>query len=359
MKQRIAAAIVLVLALGLLGCSGEQEAEPEQKQTENPEIAMITPDSEMESGSFEETVWNEISAFAEERELESRIFPSESQTKKAYLTAIDEAVQQGVKMIVLPGESFESAAYEAQSAYQEVSFLLVDGIPHSEKNQYAVAENTVGIVFAEEEAGYLAGYAAVKDGYTKLGFIGGEAIPSIKRYGYGYMQGAAAAAAEMKTKVEMKYRYAQSSEESEEVQDVSAGWYGNGTEVIFVCGGTLNRSVIKAAEEQRGKVIGSDVDQSHLSDLVITSAEKGISVAVEKVLTEYANDRFVGGTAFNYAAKNDGVMLEIQNARFSVFGQEEYEKLYQQLKNGKIKLKKDTEVKSVSELKGDWITIKE
>ena len=69
-------------------------------------------------------------------------------------------------------------------------------------NTYARAASMVSVVFAEEEAGYMAGYAAVKEGYTKLGFMGGQALPSVKRYGYGFVQGAAAAAAEDEVKVE-------------------------------------------------------------------------------------------------------------------------------------------------------------
>lgn len=60
---------------------------------------------------------------------------------------------------------------------------MIDGVPHDENNTYATAANMVSVVFAEEEAGYMAGYAAVKEGYTKLGFMGGQALPSVKRYG--------------------------------------------------------------------------------------------------------------------------------------------------------------------------------
>ena len=109
---------------------------------------------------------------------------------------------------MLAGSSLETAAYDAQKAYPDIKFLLVDGVPHDEKDNYSTAANTVSIVFAEEEAGYMAGYAAVKGGYTKLGFMGGQELPYVKRYGYGFVQGAAAAAAETETKVEMRYAYA-------------------------------------------------------------------------------------------------------------------------------------------------------
>ena len=110
-------------------------------------------------------------------------------------------------MIILPGANFETTAYAAQSAYPDVYFLIIDGVPHDGNDNYATSANTVSIIFAEEEAGYLAGYAAVKEGYKNLGFMGGQELPSVKRYGYGFVQGAAAAAAENEEKVTVRYNY--------------------------------------------------------------------------------------------------------------------------------------------------------
>ena len=218
----------------------------------------------------------------------------------------------------------------------------------------------VSMVFAEEEAGYLAGYAAVKEGYTKLGFLGGQEIPSVKRYGYGFVQGAAAAAAEKEKKVEIRYQYTGSNDASDAAKDTAASWYKDGTLVIFASGGSINSSVIKAAEKvdkKKKKVIGSDVDQSELSDTVLTSAEKNLDKAVGDLMKDYASDKFVGGMAFNYAAKNNGVALEIDNGRFDKFTQEDYDAVFAKLKSGEIELKKDTGAGSAAELAGDWVTI--
>ena len=143
------------------------------------------------------------------------------------------------------------------------------------------------------------------------------------------------------------------------MQKLAAQWYDGGTEVIFACGGSVSSSVIKAAEKAGGKVIGADFDQSGLSETVITSACKDTDTAVTKVLRSYEDGTFAGGTAFNYAARNNGVSLEMKNSRFRTFSEADYKKLFSQLKNEKVELKKDTAVKSVSELAGEWVTLRE
>ena len=89
----------------------------------------------------------------------------------------------------------------------------------------------------------------------------------------------------------------------------------------------------------------------------MTSAVKGVDAAVEDVIDGYADDKFIGGTAFNYAVKNNGIMLEMDNARFTLFDNEQYNTVMDKLKNVKVELKKDKKVKSVSELENKWISI--
>lgn len=385
MKRIISVLAIMALTLCMVSCgnSGSSNDKPENKDAE---LAMIVDSEDMDEGSFTDVTWGQVEAFAAENALTARCYTAkevadpekegnagdadakDTKDKKeekapatkeeAYMMAVEKAVNNKAKLVIMTGSAFETAVYAAQSAYPDVNFLLIDGVPHDAAQTYATAANTIGIVFAEEEAGYLAGYAAVKDGYNKLGFMGGQEIPAIKRYGYGFVQGAAAAAAELEQKVELSYIYTGTSEPSDDVRNLAADWYKAGTQVIFTCGGNICTSVIKAAEKNKGKVIGAGVDQSYLSSTVITSAKNEVGVVVEEMLDNYVDEKFVGGTAFNYNAKNGGVSLEMENAQFSKFSEKNYEKVFKQLKNGKIQLKKDTGVNAISELTGEWVTIK-
>ena len=140
------------------------------------------------------------------------------------------------------------------------------------------------------------------DGYTKLGFCGGGGgtNAACDRYGYGFVQGADAAAAKLGVKVDMNYSwlYGSSFQASNDLQTMAAGWYTNGTEVIFACGGSMFQSIAAAASAEDCAVIGVDVDQSFDSPTVITSAMKGIGEAAQQALkaaeTEDSWNAFIG-----------------------------------------------------------------
>ena len=192
-------------------------------------------------------------------------------------------------LIVCAGDVFGEAVGAMQETYPQTSFLLVDAVPHDEEQEEVpIAENVHCVLFHEEQAGYLAGYMAVWEGYRNLGFIGGREEPAVQRYGYGYLQGINAAAKDLSlTDVAVNYWYAGTYTADIAVREKADEWYGNGTQIIFACGGGLYESVLEAAENQDGLMIGVDVDQCRVSDRVLTSAVKNIGSAVTDALDEY------------------------------------------------------------------------
>ena len=124
------------------------------------------------------------------------------------LSTIDDAVDNGAKVVVTPGFNFSGALYQAQEKYPDVKFVTIDFEPQKDgSGETKVGDNTVSYLFSEQESGYVAGYAAVKEGYTKLGFMGGMALPAVENYGVGYLQGASDAAKEMNVNVDVNYTY--------------------------------------------------------------------------------------------------------------------------------------------------------
>lgn len=97
----------------------------------------------------------------------------------------------------------------------DVKFVTIDFEPQKDgSGETKVGDNTVSYLFSEQESGYVAGYAAVKEGYTKLGFMGGMALPAVENYGVGYLQGASDAAKEMNVNVVVNYTYTGTFSES-------------------------------------------------------------------------------------------------------------------------------------------------
>jgi basic membrane protein A len=239
--------------------------------------------------------------------------------------------------------------------YPEVNFILIDGYPNNGKYDATrvefTAENTVGIKYAEEQAGYLAGYAAVVDGYTKLGFMGGMAVPAVVRFGYGFVQGADDAAVALGIdKIEINYHYTGDFIASPASHSKAAAWFNDGIEVIFACGGAVGNSVMAAAEETGGKVIGVDVDQGAESETVITSSMKGLAASVELTLAAYDAGEFPGGQNLVMDATNDGVGLPMETSKFVKFTQADYDELYAKLQSLSVEIQNDEDVENAAEL---------
>ena len=196
-------------------------------------------------------------------------------------------------------------------------------------------------MYAEEEAGYLAGYAAVVEGYKTLGFEGGMAVPAVAAFGYGYLQGIEAAAKELgyaDGSVTVYYHYTGDFAENDANKATASAMIASGAEVIFGCGGSVGKSVFAAAAEGNIKSIGVDVDQKADSDTVITSAMKGLGASVQAVLDAVYTDKFAeyGGKTTYFAAANNGVSLPDDFSRFTKFDKAAYDAVYKTLAEGTV-----------------------
>lgn len=319
------------------------------------EIALVTDVGNIDDKSFNQGTWEGVKAFAEANNITYNYYrPSEDSTE-ARVETMKTAIETGAKVVVCPGYLFEEAVYKIQKDYPEVQFLLIDGEPHDENYSYETASNVHCILYQEEQAGYFAGYAAVKDGYTKLGFLGGMDVPAVIRYGYGFLQGANAAAKEMKVEkdVTVKYWYAGGFAPTDEIKTKMEAWYADGTEVVFSCGGGIYLSATAAAEAANTKVIGVDVDQSAESETIITSAMKELKNSVVLSLEQlYKTEDHVwpttlaGKTSTLGAADNcTGLPTAKDSWRLTKFTVEEYNELFEDVKSGKVKISNETKTR--------------
>lgn len=309
------------------------------------ELALVTDLGTIDDKSFNQGAWEGMKKYAEENGISYKYYQPQEGTTDSYLETIGLAIEGGAKLVVCPGYLFEEPVFMAQDQYPDVHFILLDGEPHSgDYAEYRTNENVMPILFKEDEPGFLAGYAAVKEGYTKLGFLGGMAVPAVIRFGYGFAEGADFAAKEMGIDgIEIMYNYTGAFAATPEAQSMAASWYQNGTEVIFGCGGAVGNSVMAAAEEKGAKFIGVDVDQSYESETVITSAMKMLSTSVYDGVKAFYGGSFPGGKTSIFSASNDGVGLPMETSKFTTFTQEDYDAVYSQLKEGKIELVQPSE----------------
>ena len=334
-------------ALVILGACDNEDDKTETK-TDTYEIALITDKGTIDDKSFNQGAWEGVVQYAKEFNKTHKYYQPTDATTNDYIAAIDLAIKGGAKIVVCPGFLFEVALYSTQTKYPDIKFIILDGAPHTEDySVFKTEKNVVSIFYAEEEAGFLAGYAAVKDGMTGLGFMGGLAVPAVIRFGYGYIQGAEEAAKELnlnKGSVTVKYFYTGDFKASPDIETMSAGWFASNTDVIFGCGGAVGNSVMAAAEKADKKAIGVDVDQSNESATVITSAMKMLKKSVYDNLTDYYKDMFKGGESQILDAKVDGVGLPMATSKFTTFKQADYDTVYAKIVKGDYDILKDSEV---------------
>ena len=345
MKKFLALTIAMLMTASMAACGGSgaassapvasSEAAPAASETASAgedgkfELALITDIGTIDDKSFNQGAWEGLKKYAEEKNISHKYYKPTEKSNDAYLSAIELAVKGGAKVIVTPGFLFEEPVFIAQDQYPDVKFILIDGNPHDADYNYKTGDNTVGITYAEEQAGFLAGYAAVKEGNTKLGFLGGMAVPAVVRFGYGFVQGADYAAKELNVpEISMNYHYTGGFDATPEAQTLAASWYQSGTEVIFACGGAVGNSAMAAAEQANGKVIGVDVDQSPESQTVITSAMKGLGASVYTIVSQFYDNKFPGCQNLVFDATNEGVALPMDTSKFEKFTQADYDKLY-------------------------------
>ena len=325
---------------------------------EGYELALITDVGTIDDKSFNQGSWEGLEAYAKDNDLTCKYYKPAEKSDAACLTSIDLAVKGGAKVIVTPGFLFEYPVMEAQDKYPDVKFIIIDAAPTDPNEGQRIEKNVESIFYAEEQAGYLAGYAAVAEGYTKLGFMGGIAVPAVIRYGYGFIQGADAAAKELGVEeVSMKYTYVGNFDATPENNAKAAAWYNEGTEVIFACGGAVGNSVMKAAETSGGKVIGVDVDQSSESDTVITSAMKNLGDSVYNTVKSYYDGTFEGGKSVTLTAADNGILLPMETSKFEKFDQATYDKLFQGLVDGSIKVENDTVAASATDVPAENVKV--
>ena len=380
MKKIIALLMVLAMVFALVACTAKPAEQGDAKV--EYKVAMVTDYGDITDESFNQATYEGCKEFCEANKVEFTYKKPSGDSTAERVSAVEAAIDEGYNVIVMPGFAFAGTIYEVQDKYPEVKFIGLDVSEYDitdcfynhdeegnwttlidEANQPHVAANTYCAVYQEELCGYMAGFAAVKLGYKHLGFLGGMAVPAVVRYGYGFVQGANMAAEEMgiADQVSIKYWYCGGFAPTDDIKIKMAGWFTDGTEVVFACGGGIYLSAVAAATEANGKVIGVDVDQSAESDCIITSAMKGLTNSVVLALEDLkANNGkwsadYAGKTAVLGAADDCvGLPTAAGSWRLSAFTVDEYNALFEKVKNGEIAISNVTDVEPTVTITVDY-----
>ena len=366
MKKILALILALVMVLALAACGGNGgNTEPSNDSTPAPadvdySVAMITDYGDITDQSFNQTTYEACKAFCDEKGVTFKYYKPASDSDEDRVAMIESAIDEGFNVIVMPGFAFAPAIKSTAGNYADVKFIALDVSAGDLGEDYVLPSNLYCAVYQEELCGYMAGYAAVKLGYQKLGFLGGMAVPAVVRYGYGFVQGADAAAAETGATVSMNYAYGNQFYPDADITAAMDTWYQGGTEVVFACGGGIFASAAEAAAKVGGKVIGVDVDQAAIIDgkygegMTVTSAMKGLAPTVKTLLTAVSEDKFAdyGGKIDNLGLVSENpadnyVQLPEESTQFGDgFSADDYKALVADMFSGKITVSNDITVKA-------------
>lgn len=372
MKKKVLLVTLLVVAI-VASCFAFTACNKDKgKGDKGVKVAMITDYGDITDQSFNQTTYEACKAYCGANNIKFKYYKPTGDSTEARVASVNAAIAEGYTIIVMPGYAFGGTIVEVADNNPEIKFVALDVArgdlleakygkeydynPDNPKWTYQLPSNVTCFVYQEEISGYMAGYAAVKEGYKKLGFLGGMAVPAVIRFGYGFVQGVNAAAVELgiANEVSVNYVYGGKFQGSPEITAAMDTWYQGGTEVVFACGGGIFTSACEAATKAgvNGKVIGVDTDQSYNingkygAGLCITSAMKGLAPTVNTILTD-----IFAGKWENYAGRINKLgmvsgtdaslnYVQLPTATWSMknFTKEDYATLVGKIFDGTIKI---------------------
>lgn len=376
-KKALSFLAVAAMTVTMLSGCGSSSTGTAKNDTSDYSVAMITDYGDITDQSFNQTTYEACKAFSEENGIDFQYYKPAADSTADRVASVEKAIDDGHNVIVMPGYAFGGTIVEVSKEYKDVKFIALDvaagdileaGVAAAGETydydpanwkveDYCYMDNVYCAVYQEEISGYMAGYAAVKLGFSKLGFLGGMAVPAVIRFGYGFVQGADAAAAETGSTVEVKYAYGNQFYGDADITAAMDTWYSGGTEVVFACGGGIYTSAAEAAVKVGGKVIGVDTDQSAIIDgsygegLTVTSAMKGLypttydtlkAVIVDGKWDSYAGKISTLGLVSGTDPEANYVQLPMKTTQWADgFTADDYKALVTKLYDGTIKVSGD------------------
>mgnify|MGYP002532725587 CR=1 FL=1 len=316
MKKFLAMILALVMVLAMVSVASAEDA---------MRVAMITDYGDITDQSFNQTTYEACKKWAEENGVDFTYFKPAGDSTPERVAMVEKAAEEGYNVIVMPGYAFGGTIAEVQNDYSDIKFVALD-VSEGDLGGVELASNVYCAVYQEELCGYMAGYAAVKLGYTHLGFLGGMAVPAVVRYGYGFVQGCNAAAVEMgkEKEVTVEYVYGNQFFGDADITAYMDNWYQTmGVQAVFAYG----------------------------EGMTVTSAMKGLAATVNTLLTEIKAGNFasfggkvetlglVSGTDMD--ANYVGIPASTQYAEG--FTAEDYAALVAKMFAGEVTVSNDTE----------------
>lgn len=330
----LAALVFLVAA-----CGGEEDGGSEGSDGQ-VKVGLITDQGQLNDRGFNELAFNGLKRAERELGVEGRVV--ESATEADYVPNITSLVRQNFDVIIGVGFAQGPAFDTAAGKFPDTKFVIIDVDQSTLEHK---PKNVVGLLFREEQAGYLAGYAAGlaekrrtgKDQYI-VASVGGMKEPPVDRFISGFEKGARDAVVgpgAVGDSIAMS-GYSQDWEDVAKCKELALQYISRGAGVIFQVAGGCGLGALDAAKEKGVWGIGVDADQSFLGPHVLTSALKRVDAAVFQTIESVQDDSWQGGRNLTFGLKENGVGLGTFSPRFPVEDRRAVEEVAKRIADGEV-----------------------
>jgi basic membrane protein A and related proteins len=332
------AAFVLMLGIVAVGCGGDDDdstssgASNTQTEEKKPiKVGLVTDIGGLNDRSFNQLANEGLERAESELSIDGKVLTSKSNAD--YVPNLSSLAQQQYDLVIGVGFLMSDAIDTVATKFPNTNFAIIDFSQAALKHKPA---NVRGLLFAEQEPGYVVGYLAgllVKDngGDQVISSVGGQKIPPVDHYIAGYQAGAKAANPNIKTLND----YSQDFVDQAKCKEIALNHIAEGAQVVFQVAGQCGLGALDAAKGKNLQGIGVDADQGYLGSHILTSAEKKVDVSVFDTVKAAQDGSFKGGEdqLFNFA--NDGVAYGKLNAEGQKYA-DQIEEVKQKIIDGDV-----------------------
>jgi basic membrane protein A len=306
--------LLLVASCGVVTACGDDSSDSGTPSTSNNSTSESTPAAKKikvglvtDIGGLNDRSFNQLANEGLERAkselgVDTRVLVSKANSD--YVPNLSTLAQQKYDLVIGVGFLMADAMNTVGAKFPDTKFAIIDVDATGLKSK---PTNVSGVLFKEQEAGYLVGYMAglyLKDeGGGTAGSVGGQKIPPVDHYIAGYQKGVMDANPDAK----VVNAYSQKFDDPAPCKEIALDQISKGAKVVFQVAGGCGLGALDAAKEKSVQGIGVDADQAYLGDQIMTSALKKVDVAVYDEIKAVQDGSFKGGDNTIFDVKSGGV----------------------------------------------------
>jgi len=297
-------ATVAILAAGCGGGSAGTGTDAAGRSSAKPLVVLVTDAGQLNDHGFNQLAYDGLKRAQRRLGIDGEVYQSNS--AQDYIPNLARAAQNHAVLVISVGFDQANAIAAAAKKFPKTHFAIIDV---DQATLPGKPKNVEGIVFREQEVGYLAGYLSGllenRKGANTIGSVGGQKQPPVDRYIAGYQAGARKA----DPGVKLLNAYSQDWVDQTKCKVAALDEIAQGANIVFQVAGGCGLGVLDAAKEKQVWGIGVDADQSYLGPQVLTSAMKRVDNSVYDAIQQVLTGKFHGGTNLVFSLVNEGVGL--------------------------------------------------